>query len=265
MSGIKLFGKGRKPSPIRTTILTGNSHVFSAGASDNIHRKRLGFLFLTVSCLAANAVASDFSSYSTGKGIYYDQTAGGTPVMKSPYPYWFHAQVVSLAPFLTVSVTGPTNSSSAELSGPHSSPGLLEGWVRHTNQASLDSRFLNGNYAFDIFSFIHGHQFVTNTLATGSFPNAPMVSNLTAAQSVDAASDFTLTWNPFSGGTTNDFISCQLQGVNSNYFTSPAFGTAGALDGTATSVLIPAGTLLPGHAYLGRLTFAFTQAVVSNS
>jgi hypothetical protein len=207
--------------------------------------------------------AGDFSSYSIAKGTYYDQTAGGAPVLKGPLPCLFNAQVVPTAQLVSARVTGPTNTASSFLSQKFSGP--WNSWVRFASQSALDSSFPPGNYTFDIFSFAHGHQFVTNTLAAGSFPNAPTVSNLTVAQSVDAASDFTLTWNPFSSGTTVDFISCQLQGVRSNFFVTAAFGAAGALDGTATSVAVPAGTLLPGHAYLGRLTFAFTQSVVSNA
>ena len=72
-------------------------------------------------------------------------------------------------------------------------------------------------------------------------------------------------WNAFAGGTVADFISCQLQTIGSTVFATPVFGAPGALDGTVTSVTVPAGTLLPSHAYLGRLVFARTQATFTNA
>lgn len=208
--------------------------------------------------------AGDFGSYSVGKGIYYDQTMGGDPVLKLPFPYRFHARVAPIKSGLTASVKGPASAFWSSLNRylSFSVDPALETWEREATQAELDTAFPDGDYAFDIFSFQTGHQFVTNTLAAGVFPNAPTITNLVAAQSVAADNDFTLGWNPFDGGDSADFIYFQLFG--SAYFRTPGPGTAGALDGTATSLVIPAGTLPAGHAFLGRLVFAKTLTITTN-
>jgi hypothetical protein len=206
--------------------------------------------------------AADFTFYSIARGLYYDQTGGGGPLVKTPYAGLFTAKVVQVTNrVIFVTVTLPT--------GGHVSPSSSFGqpyvsWDRAFDQASLESGFPNGNYTFQISMSPSGVAYVTNMMTSGSYPNAPTVANLTAAQSVDAANDFVLLWDAFAGGTTADFISCQLQTVGSTPFTTPVFGAVGALDGTATSVTIPGRTLQPGHAYLGRLVFATTQATYTN-
>src|SRR5213075_2671229 len=78
--------------------------------------------------------------------------------------------------------------------------------------------------------------------ATMAQPNAPHVSNFTAGQTVSSSQPFTLTWDPFTGGTATDYVFVQV----GNVWKTPTPGTTGALNGTATSVTIPAGTLQPG-------------------
>ena len=214
--------------------------------------------------ISGNAIsAGDFSFYSIGRGLYYDQTGGGAPLPKAPYAGLFTAEVVPVSNRVTsVAVTLPT--------GGHVFPTHALGqpyfsWDRTVDQAGLETGFANGNYTFQIGTFSSGFVYVTNAMAAGSYPSAPAVANLAAAQSIDAASDFVLMWDAFAGGTTTDFISCQLQTVGSTPFTTPVFGAPGALDGTAMSVTIPAGTLQPGHAYRGRLIFATTQATSTNA
>jgi len=220
-----------------------------------------------MACFYTSALtAGDFSFCSIAKGVYYDQTAGGAPVLKLSRPYLFNAQVVPVANLVfTAQVTPPIGNVRHLYQQSLASGAPFGFWDRAATQAALDTAYPDGDYTFDIFSSSDGHQFVTNTIVAGSFPNAPTVANLSAAQTVNAASDFTLTWQPFAGGAVADFVSCQLQAVGSNVFTTPAAGTAGALDGTATSVLVPAGTLLPGRAYLGRLSFAYAQAAFTNA
>jgi hypothetical protein len=204
------------------------------------------------------ASGSDFTLFVIGKGVYYDQTKGATPVKKLPFPYLFSAQVwpVSNA-ILFASVRTPSGRSLFLQGAFLPSPRLL--YERKPDQPSLDAAFTNGDYRFDLHT-TNGHQFATNRLAAGSFPNVPTIVNLVEAGAVDAAKDFVLLWEPFSGGTAADFIQCQLQTVGQTAFVTSLPGNPGALDGTATSVTIPAGTLLPGRAYLGRVLFAVTQA-----
>jgi hypothetical protein len=66
---------------------------------------------------------------------------------------------------------------------------------------------------------------------------------------------FTLTWDPFAGGTATDYI---LLTVGNKAFQTPSPGTNGALNGTSTSVTIPAGTLVPNSNYVAQLIFFHT-------
>ena len=53
--------------------------------------------------------AGDFSFYSIGRGLYYNQTGGGAPLPKTPYAGLFTAEVVPVANRVTsVAVTLPT-------------------------------------------------------------------------------------------------------------------------------------------------------------
>ncbi len=47
--------------------------------------------------------ASGFPFCTIGKGIYFDQTAGGNPVLKSPYPCLFNVTVLPGPPVIAAS------------------------------------------------------------------------------------------------------------------------------------------------------------------
>src|SRR5262249_33129953 len=97
---------------------------------------------------------------------------------------------------------------------------------------------------------------VTIPLPTPVYPNTPHVSNWTAAQAIDGSADFTLRWDAYTGGTTNDFVQVRVEGDMGDLFNSPEPGAPGGLDGTSTSVVIPGGTLAPGARYRATLLFA---------
>jgi hypothetical protein len=66
---------------------------------------------------------------------------------------------------------------------------------------------------------------------------------------------FTLTWDPFQGGTAADYI---LLTIGNHAFQTPSPGTAGALTGTATSAMIPAGKLVANSNYVADIIFYHT-------
>ena len=75
-------------------------------------------------------------------------------------------------------------------------------------------------------------------------PNSPQVSNYVAAQSVNPSQPFTLNWNTFTNGGSTDWILLEIEGGPVGaLFETPIPGQPNALNGTATSVMIPAGTL----------------------
>jgi len=211
--------------------------------------------------LCSNTLPADSPGFcSLAKGLYYDQTVGGPPVIRQHRSHLFNAQVMQVSNVYGASLIKPVPYHLQPL-GPR---GPFTWWDGAPDQTGLDSRYPNGDYTFDIEPGPPGHGYFTNTLVAGSFPNPPTVANLGAAQMVDAASEFILTWNAFDGASAADFISCQVQTVGSNVFSTPWPGIPGALPGTATSMVLPAGIFRPGHAYVGRLGFFKTQQIVTN-
>jgi fibronectin type 3 domain-containing protein len=57
------------------------------------------------------------------------------------------------------------------------------------------------------------------------------------------------------GGTSSDFVELNISGSGGTVFQTPYIGAPGALNGTATSVLVPAGTLQPGINYSARIIY----------
>src|SRR6185369_15110779 len=179
------------------------------------NRRSAGILLVAAAIGSGTVLAGDFTFYSIGKGVYYDQTAGGAPALKQLNPYWFHAQVLPVSSSVSARLKVPTGLFWTSLIRrvPFALNPTLDTWTHKSTQAELDAAFPIGDYTFDVFSFVDGDQFVTNTMVPGALPNAPTITNLAAAQSVDASTSFTLNWAPFNGGTPSDFIYCQLMTI----------------------------------------------------
>lgn len=111
-----------------------------------------------------------------------------------------------------------------------------------------------GNYVFKVTNSITGsNQQVTVTLPTNALPNAPRIINYTNTQAINPSQPFTLNWNTFTNGGAADRIVVQINepstvGVGNTgllLFQTSYNGPPAGLDGTATSVTIPANTLPP--------------------
>jgi hypothetical protein len=89
------------------------------------------------------------------------------------------------------------------------------------------------------------------TLPNYLLPNPPQISNYTNAQAVNPSLPFTLNWNTFTNGGSADRIVLQINQPSENgnngpvLFQTSLYGPPGGLDGTATSVTIPAAVLPP--------------------
>ena len=105
----------------------------------------------------------------------------------------------------------------------------------YTTQAALDAAVPNGTYTIQINTRNEGTFLCNLTLTGNAYPNAPRFTNYTAAQVIDATQPFTLAWDAFTGGTTNDFILLLISSAPNetptNYFASPLPGQPGAVTG----------------------------------
>lgn len=124
---------------------------------------------------------------------------------------------------------------------------------------ALSARFPMGSYQFNLEGASGVPGSVDVTLPVDSIPTIRLV-NYTAAQSVDAAQDFVLTWAPI-GATAQDGLEVQLtDSAGKVVVSSPDPGCPGALDGTSTSFKIPAGTLKAEAVYAGEIALSLRDA-----
>jgi cyclophilin family peptidyl-prolyl cis-trans isomerase len=193
------------------------------------------------------------------------QTNTGAAALASPAfdptPFEFRA-------CLKQASTGTVNSATVQLPdttlralGPLTPPSAYSDLVWGTNftsKAALDATFINGLYTFTITAAHDGANNLPASLTGDNYPSAtPHVSNWTAAQSVNPAANFTLTWDTLTGGTTNDLVTFRITdpaGTN-RLFETPARGFPGALNGTNRLAVIPAGTLTTNQTYRAEITW----------
>jgi hypothetical protein len=206
---------------------------------------------------------SDFiSKFSVVEAAGYIETNAAGPVLHGSNAFFFGA---------TIKLSTNLTASSAVLTVPGQQPRLMvRGSSRQftvdaaTNAfTNLTSAFPGGDYQFTVSDMT-----ITVTLPSGNaLPNAPTLSNYAADQSIDVTKDFTLSWEPFNGGVGRDFISVILadeSGQGSNFQSEP-FGCPGALDGTSSSLFIPANTLASNTTYQAQISFVKVLTFDTNS
>lgn len=124
--------------------------------------------------------------------------------------------------------------------------------ANHASQPGFDSTYPAGNYTFTVQS-VNSNQTITVNLSSSlAPPPAPHLTNYLAGQAINPTQPFRLGWDPLAGGTVSDVIYVEVYG---GYFQTPALGDAGSLNGLATGVTIPAGTLPPNQTYSGCVIF----------
>lgn len=132
-------------------------------------------------------------------------------------------------------------------------------------QPELDLAFANGAYTFSILATNDGPQSSTLVLTNDVYPVAPRLTDWSAAQQINPAADFTLTWDAFTGASTLDFIVFRVEdGNGQEIFSSPGFLEPNYFTGTQTSIVIPADALDPASAYEARLMFIKQTAYDTN-
>lgn len=204
----------------------------------------------------------DVVAYFVTKLQEFEQTGTAAPVLSGDTPFNFAAFVEEReqdgSTVNDVTVTPPTN---LVVVGPQEL--LLDGedtwdfFEEFDTKPQLDAAFKTGKYTFAIDTRNQGVKSPAVTLSSESYPVTPQVTNWSDAQLINADSDFTLSWNVFTGGTSDDFI--QVTIVNESeetVFETPGFWEANPLRGTARAVVIPAGTLAAGEEYQATLLFA---------
>ena len=217
---------------------------------------------------SATIQTTDLRCYSIAKGQSYTQTSAAAPALSAGQPFAFQAFVDDYWNVTSLTVQAPPGGAVESTNG----SGSLALFNSFGSQPDLDAAFPNGNYTMTINSSLMGTRTAVLSLTNDAYPKAPRISNYAAAQHIDGTTKFVLTWDAFPGGTTNDFIQVSLgpslfggplgSSSFSAYSGTPAYGAAGALDGTATNWVISRKQLYAGMTY--QATLLFVKGVGTN-
>ena len=193
-------------------------------------------------------------SITLAKGAMYEQLSASAPTLFSEYPYAFVAcSAVACTNWTTtnVSLLPPTNARTNLMAEPV--PGRFNLTIPFDTPAAMESAFPNTGFVFDLQSAGSVTSLPMTLPSSLEFPTAPHLTNYAAAQAIDATKPFTLGWD--AAGANVDCVFVEISGA----FNTPALGDPSALKGSARTVTIPAGTLLPNRTYSGYITFYDSQ------
>lgn len=200
-------------------------------------------------------------SFTVAKGAIYAQNSTAAPSLNPDCPFNLVSCLYLVCPHTATNVT-LTPPLGNTLTLPFTSiPGHpLVTECGFTTQQSLDDAYPAGPYTFTMKSVSSNQQVTVNFPANLAQPAAPYITNYAAAQAVDPTKPFRLGWAPMAGGSAADCIYVEILPA----FQTPAISDPSALNGTATSVVIPAGTLQPNTQYSASVTF-YLYLLVTNT
>ncbi|MGA2583702.1 MAG: hypothetical protein ABSG31_10535 [Tepidisphaeraceae bacterium] len=176
----------------------------------------------------------------------FSQTSQSTPTLVTD-PYGGYGSFYKAGDTVSsATLTKPDSTVVDLLEAP--TTGVWTGGNIYATQADLDAAFPNGAYELTINDSSQ-EIYHLNLSGSDEFVTAPELTNYDALQSADPSQDLTLDWGALEG-TSSDLIKVSVYGaLGAKIFSTPNAGAVGALDGTATSVTIPAGTLAAGTTY----------------
>lgn len=199
--------------------------------------------------------AADISRYSLFKSQFNIQTnsAAAVPAAR-PFQFWAQLWQTTNFSVSTATLTRPNFNQDSLLGG--MLPLLLSANAPSTSQSFIDTFYPTGSYKFVANTLHNGTTNLTLNLPVGTYPVRPHINNQPALQNIDPSSSFTVSWDAYTGGTTNDLITLEIWNSAGIVFGTGAYlGAEGALDGLATNLTIPSSTLVAGNSYIGRLGF----------
>lgn len=125
------------------------------------------------------------------------------------------------------------------------------------SEAALEAAYPAGNYTVRFNQTGQPERVIPMTMP--ATPTAiPKILNYDEAQAIDAASDFTLQWNPFTPQGPGPFIRLIITDeLGKLVFMAPNPCVPRTLDPTATSIVIPTNHFSAGVNYQGLLVFGF--------
>jgi hypothetical protein len=169
------------------------------------------------------ARAADVITYSAGKLHHFFQFNSGTPI-EDMINAWEGGANVYFA-----SVTNMNASSFGPAGNPTNAMlfqnNRLEYQQYFRTESDLNAALPNGTYSIKMDTVHDGTNTANISFPTDAYPAAPHFSSFAAAQAVNPTNSFTLIWDAFAGGTTNDQILLILSPTpnesRTNFFSSP--------------------------------------------
>jgi hypothetical protein len=192
----------------------------------------------------------DVSYFNVAKNSHYIQTSTSAPVLRSESESQAEiSSTLKLAPggaIKSVALQPPGGGATSTLT---LSNGLYRWAKTFSNRSQMDLAFTNGGFRLLMDTVHNGSPNGSLFLSGDSYPAAPSISNYTATQSVNSAEPFTLALT-IPGGTAAEFVRVRVKDGSQIIRSSPELPTdAAALNGLATTFVIPSNTLTPGKRY----------------
>jgi hypothetical protein len=207
------------------------------------------------------AGAADVLGYSVLKGQFVLQTGPNTLVTDPDFAYSILA-AVDLTDFDLV-----TNATVRPPGGtPTVMDNLADSWAFLDTRATfsaLNSAYGWGNYTVTFGAVHDGNYSCVLSLPNTALPPAARLTNFAAVQAVNPLKPLTLYWSFPSAPRASDFMQVYITDGHAVVFSTPDLGEAGALNGSARTVTIPAGTLEAG--VIVSLNLEITRIVSTNA
>ena len=207
-----------------------------------------------------------YTSFVLIKYYLYSQTSAAAPIPSTNAPYLLGATTVlaSNRSATSITVTLPTAGVS-NLTDNVSAPANWNFISFDTNQTRFETTFPQGSYSFYVQAAASNQTLAVSLPLDMPQPNAPHVTNYTAAQAINPTAAFTLGWDPFIGGAgASNLVLLLITSSGTNVFATGTPGMSNALAGTAVTATIPANTLPPGGTFSATLYFYHTFQVTNN-
>ena len=204
----------------------------------------------------------DVAGFKIAKGRDFKQTGPSTVVADGGYV--FRAFVDATSPTSVDSVTlevpfrGPVSLQRNDLTY-----SLVE---TYPTQQALDAAFPNGTYRLVLRGANDGLRTLNIDIQGDTYPNPPVINDWGAMGEIFPWFDTALSWAPFEGGRSRDFILVDVLnrgGVVA--FLTGDYRQDGSMGGLNTDLMVPAEVLQFNTAYTGRLMFERVTSIEDDS
>jgi hypothetical protein len=199
---------------------------------------------------------TDVKTFSIAKGHDFIQRTSAPPSLNSSAGYVFTASVVMND---SNTVTGASILTPSGVRIPLQYQGDGATWLFRdagSNQSTMDATYPDGSYTLTMATVHDGTRSIPLAVNGYLYPNSPHISNFSNAQSVNPTNSFTVHWDVFASGTTNDYIYEKVTDSTGQIADdSKGFGKSSALNGTDQSAKIGSGKLVAASLYQGSVMF----------